>query len=1334
VKLNPNDVAVGPDGSVFIADQLTHSIYRILPGAGTLCRVAGTGSAGAYVDGDSATKTQLRNPQRLALGPDGSIYFVMKYMGGNCTRACRVTPDGIIHSIAGTGEWSVSSSGDGGPATQAKLVEPSSIALGIDGSVFIGDGGGHRVRRVDPDGIITTYAGTGGAGYSDSTGPAIAIRIGTSEGLAVDGDGSLYIAEASGQQIRRVTPDGVMSIFLKGAPTDFWPWDIDFGPDGALYIVSGAGQHRIYKRDPDGNLLSIAGTSGTGSTLDGSYAARTAFYELRGIGVGSDGTAFFTNNAKVIGRLAPALASKVGSEFVVPSADGSEVFYFDEAGKHVRTRDALTGAVRYVFNYDAEGRLISLYDVNGDSTVIARGENGQAERIVAPYGQETALGIDAHGYLHTVTNPASQTITVSARPDGLLESLEDAKHQVHEFEYHPDGRLWVDSDPAGGSQTLTKDTGLNRHFVTRETALHRSTSYELVEFSDGARQRLIKGPDQLTVVLSDSTDGNRRGVLPTGVVVTHSLVKDQRFGVLAPLLASEWIAMPSGLTRTVQVSRTTDPSGFDPPFVNGTWTEERSVNGRASLVSTFNSAVSPPLLSVTTPEERVATATVDSAGRPLTVSVPGQADVTLTYDARGRLERSEQRGRGLRFGYDARGRLSEVRDTLGRMTSFTYDSANRVIQQDLPGGRQVVYGYDDNGNLTSLTPPGRPTHRFDYTPIDLMAKYYSPGAGEADSMTEYVYNADRQLERILRPGDDDVLVNYNTTTGRVESIETGRGEVGVTYLTTGQVHTVTSPDGVTLTYAYDGPLDTLEAWSGGVTGSVSAAFDRDFRVSSQRVNGGDAVVYDYDNDGLMTQAGALAIDRERNDGLISGTTLQNVTTTESYWHVGELWRTTATIGGYTLYQATYERDSLGRITEITETVLDDPATTKTYTYGSPDTGFIATVATDGTVSERYSYDGNGNRLRFTTPGGTTTAEYDDQDRITRYGTMYYTYAPAGELATASTGGNLTRYTYDALGNLVKVRFQNGDSLEYVIDGRSRRVARKFNGTVTRKWLYQDQLEPVAELDGAGTLVARYVYGTRPHVPDYMVRNDTTYRIISDHLGSVRLVVNASTGDVAQYIGYDTYGRLKFDTNPGFQCFGYAGGLWDSTTGLVRFGARDYDPSVGRWTAKDPIGFAGLQTNLYAYVQNQPSQLIDPFGLDASQRGGASSAYNYMVAGEQMLGHLAEAYGFAEGTRRALAQRFPGTGGASVLRHELASELIAYYYGGSAVRILGVGNEVQGLLLYDVPDLLGRLRGLRPWAFEVLDLVHNEIGIKRAERARLRLETRGHDSPCQGRSD
>jgi RHS repeat-associated protein len=137
---------------------------------------------------------------------------------------------------------------------------------------------------------------------------------------------------------------------------------------------------------------------------------------------------------------------------------------------------------------------------------------------------------------------------------------------------------------------------------------------------------------------------------------------------------------------------------------------------------------------------------------------------------------------------------------------------------------------------------------------------------------------------------------------------------------------------------------------------------------------------------------------------------------------------------------------------------------------------------------------------------------------------------------------------------------------------------------------------VAELDAADATISLFVYASRSNVPDYMVRENATYRIISDHLGSPRLVIDVATGNVAQRIDYDEFGRVILDSNPGFQPFSFAGGVGDTDTGLLRFGARDYDAETGRWTARDPLLFAGgRSTNLYEYVMGDPVNVTDPSG-------------------------------------------------------------------------------------------------------------------------------------------
>lgn len=249
------------------------------------------------------------------------------------------------------------------------------------------------------------------------------------------------------------------------------------------------------------------------------------------------------------------------------------------------------------------------------------------------------------------------------------------------------------------------------------------------------------------------------------------------------------------------------------------------------------------------------------------------------------------------------------------------------------------------------------------------------------------------------------------------------------------------------------------------------------------------------------------------------------------------------------------------------------------------------------VTSHYSYDVNGNRTEYTGMNGIIMGSYDAQDRMLTYGTNRYQYTATGELQSKIDSTGITNYNYDVLGNLKNVTLPDGTKIEYVLDSAGRRIGKKVNGVLVQRLLYQNDITPIAELDDNGDVITRFIYATKVNVPDYMVKNSVIYRIISDHLGSPRLVVNVNTGEIVQQIEYDEWGRIVNDTNPGFIPFGFAGGLYDQDTKLLRFGLRDYDPETGRWTCKDPIGFEGGDPNLYVYSGNDSINETDPLGLD-----------------------------------------------------------------------------------------------------------------------------------------
>nr|WP_245232807.1 RHS repeat-associated core domain-containing protein [Thiorhodococcus minor] len=366
-----------------------------------------------------------------------------------------------------------------------------------------------------------------------------------------------------------------------------------------------------------------------------------------------------------------------------------------------------------------------------------------------------------------------------------------------------------------------------------------------------------------------------------------------------------------------------------------------------------------------------------------------------------------------------------------------------------------------------------------------------------------------------------------------------------------------------MAFDYDGALTIDTQWSGTVNGQVETDWNSDFAIAAHIINDSHSISYDYDGDGLLTQAGALILARDPDHGLLTGTSLGGLTTSQDYNAFGELEGFSAQQDGSALYGVTYSRDRLGRIRTKTETLQGE---TSVYAYDYDLAGRLTAVRENGVLTGSWDYDANGNRIGV---DGTANGTYDEQDRLLQYD------APARPRPSGTIG--------------------------YVIDGQDRRIGKTRDGELVQGFLYKDQLNPIAELDGEGNLVAVFVYGEQANVPAYLIKIDpetqeeTTYRILSDHLGSPRLVVEVESGAVVQRMDYDAWGVVTRDTQPGFQPFGFAGGLYEPETGLVRFGARDYDPYTGRWLGKDPIGFDGDGPNLYNYALSDPVNLIDISG-------------------------------------------------------------------------------------------------------------------------------------------
>ena len=273
----PTSVAVDGAGNLFIADKDNHRIRKV-DSSGIITTVAGSGVAGFGGDGGSALNAQLAHPWWIAVDGSGNLFIADS---GNY-RVRKVDLSGVITTVAGSGERGYG--GDGGPAVQARLDYPTGIATDGAGNLFIADHNNHRVRKVDPSGIITTVAGTEEGGYGGDGGPAVQARLQNPTGLAVDDDDNLYIADQYTHRIRMVNPYGVITTVAGSGDSGFsgdggpavqarlnYPTGVTVDGAGNLFIAD-KDNHRIRMVDSSGVIATIVGSGEIGFSGDGGSA------------------------------------------------------------------------------------------------------------------------------------------------------------------------------------------------------------------------------------------------------------------------------------------------------------------------------------------------------------------------------------------------------------------------------------------------------------------------------------------------------------------------------------------------------------------------------------------------------------------------------------------------------------------------------------------------------------------------------------------------------------------------------------------------------------------------------------------------------------------------------------------------------------------------------------------------------------------------------------------------------------------------------------------------------------------------------------------------------
>ena len=390
-------VATDQNGNLYIADTWADRIRKI-DSHGTISTVAGTGEEGRSGDGGPATEARLNRPHGVAIDGSGNIYIADTE--NHLVR--RVDGSGTITTFAGTGDEGYS--GDGGAATDAQLDEPHAVAIDPTGNVFVADTRNRTVRRVDPAGIITTVAGTGPRGRGRVTGIGTEVRMSHPRALAIGRSGDVYIADQWANRVLRLDTAGAIAVVVGlGRREFFFPGDIAVDTEGNAYVAFRS-MHTVLRVEPSGLVAPFAGGGRYGFSGDGGPAVNARLAFPTGVATDDRGNVYIADNSNHRIRMVDrggTIETIAGSGARGFAGDGgpatSASFYYPA--------DVAAGADGSVYVADGRNNRIRKIDSAGIVTTIAG--NGRiglpepgAEAIRSPLRSPRGVGVDSQGRVY----------------------------------------------------------------------------------------------------------------------------------------------------------------------------------------------------------------------------------------------------------------------------------------------------------------------------------------------------------------------------------------------------------------------------------------------------------------------------------------------------------------------------------------------------------------------------------------------------------------------------------------------------------------------------------------------------------------------------------------------------------------------------------------------------------------------------------------------------------------------------------------------------------------------------------------------------------------------
>ncbi|MDR1976383.1 MAG: hypothetical protein LBQ18_05270 [Campylobacteraceae bacterium] len=868
---------------------------------------------------------------------------------------------------------------------------------------------------------------------------------------------------------------------------------------------------------------------------------------------------------------------------------------FNASGSILRSFDPKSNANLYTFTYDKKSGLLTfITDRYGHTTKLNRDSNGKVLSIQSHFGQTTYLDMDSNNNLISVRYEDGSSYYFNYNSESLLTSKINPRNYTYRYEYNTNGRVSKTINPLYGEYTFSSSLNDNTAISSFTTPQGISYNYSNSKTdANGVQLSISKNPFGFETTVATSND--KRDVEKNYCSIKEKISYEIDELSMQNRLSSITKTMPSGLTNT-QTFHTYYKKLTSDKYKE---TKEISLNSKTSTVTTDYLLGTQ---TITTPENRKTTIHFDlKTYLPLSITQTGKPSYTFAYNSKKQLISSLEGLKLHTYTYDKRGNLATITDALLNKYTYSYDQKDRLISAKNPNGLTLYYDYDTNDNLISILNYNSYDNEFNYNPLDQKSEWSSP----LGYKTYYEYDKDKKLTKITKPSGKEIRNEYSN--GLLSSTFTNEDRYDYSYDCLGQIVSISTNQDKTI-YSYDGDLLTNISYQGALNQDIKFTYNPYFLPTSLTY-ASEKENFTYDKDNLLIKSNDLTITRDKNNANILNQEENGYEQKLSYLSSYDgIYKLEDNIDNKRIYGYTNTlRNTADKLLTQTE-YLYDRTLYHTYTYDKQGRLTKASTLHSGVKNEKpssyyyieeFSYDKQGNILKQTIANNTQKTirqgAYDIDDRTKIFDNTNYIYNTDGYLSSKTDAQETTTYTYGTLGELREVILPNNDKITYLYNSNNQRTAKLINNQIEEKYLWLNLTTLLAVYDKDDNLISRFYY-SNDRVPYKVKHNNQIYYLSYNHQGSLKAVTDQNGQNIKSII-YSAYGNIIQDTNPNLNIhIGFAGGLYDKDTKLIRFGYRDYDPNTGKWTTKDPIDFSGGDSNLYGYVMGDPVNGVDVEGL------------------------------------------------------------------------------------------------------------------------------------------